>query len=259
MIKRMAAQPHTPRRGALSSEREREAPQRTPGTRTENGDRPPGIGRQMLTLVVNLVAPIALYYGLRSMGVGIYLTLVIGAMAPALGVVVALIRRDRVNGLGLFMMTMVLLSAGVSLLTGGPRFLLAKDGWLTGVSGLWMLFSVRGQRPLTFLFARPLLEGVAAKMAGSAGVSWDILWERVPRFRRIWRVATVIWGSALLVDAAIRVVMAYTLPIDVVPALGGALWPVTFIVLQVITNVYFGRAGFWLILRGRLDAPPARQ
>jgi len=57
------------------------------------------------------------------------------------------------------------------------------------------------------------------------------------------------WGIALLVDAVIRVTMAYTLPVDLVPGLGGALWPVTFVVLQVITNVYFQRAGFWLILR----------
>ncbi len=63
-------------------------------------------------------------------------------------------------------------------------------------------------------------------------------------------MTTVIWGAALLADAVIRVVMAYTLPVDVVPGLGGALWPVTFIMLQVITNVYFWRAGLWRILRG---------
>jgi len=45
----------------------------------------------------------------------------------------------------------------------------------------------------------------------------------------IGRVCTVIWGSAILADAVVRVVMAYTLPIGLVPALGGTLWPVTFI------------------------------
>ena len=30
--------------------------------------------------------------------------------------------------------------------------------------------------------------------------------------------------------------------------LGGALWPVTFVLLQVVTNVYFARARFWRIL-----------
>jgi hypothetical protein len=47
------------------------------------------------------------------------------------------------------------------------------------------------------------------------------------------------WGIGTLLDALIRVVMAYTLPVDVVPALGAYLWPVTFIGLQVPTNMYF--------------------
>jgi intracellular septation protein A len=245
----MMRQISTERRDAPGNASAREESRRTTGTRTENGDRPPGMGRQLLALGLNLVAPIALYYALRGAGVGIYPALIVGAVVPALGAVVTLIRREPLDVLGLFMMSMLLLSAGVALLSGGPRFLLAKDGWLTGVSGVWMLVSVRSRRPLTFLFARPLLEGVMARMAGAAGASWDGLWERVPRFRHIWRVVTVIWGIALLVDAVIRVTMAYTLPVDLVPGLGGALWPVTFVVLQVITNVYFQRAGFWLILR----------
>ena len=250
MIRHVVADGDAPRRGAPGHERTREEPGRTTGTRREDGGRPPGIGRQLRALGLNLVAPVALYYGLRAVGVGIYPALIIGAVAPALGAVVKLIRREPLDFLGLFMLSMLLLGAGVALLSGSPRFLLAKDGWLTGVSGVWMLVSVRAQRPLTYLFARPLLEGVTVRIAGAAGASWDSLWERVPRFRRIWRVATVIWGLALLVDAAIRVLMAYTLPIDLVPGLGGALWPVTFVVLQVITNVYFQRAGFWHILRG---------
>jgi hypothetical protein len=47
----------------------------------------------------------------------------------------------------------------------------------------------------------------------------------------------------------IRVVVAAVLPISVVPAVGGALWPVTFIMLQVVTNIFFARSGFWRILR----------
>ena len=55
-------------------------------------------------------------------------------------------------------------------------------------------------------------------------------------------------GTAILADAVVRVLMATTLPVGVVPALGGALWPVTFVLLQLVTNVYFARAGFWRIL-----------
>ena len=52
----------------------------------------------------------------------------------------------------------------------------------------------------------------------------------------------------LLTDAVLRVVMSYTLPIPVVPGLAGALWPVTFVLLQVVSNVYYHRAGLYRIL-----------
>jgi hypothetical protein len=249
-IRDLSAVHYAPRLHAMGGMSERKELRRTDSTGTRHGVRPLGIGRQALTLGLNLMAPIALYYGLRAAGVGIYPALVVGAVAPAFSAVIKIVRREKLDGLGLYMMTMLLLSSGVSLLTGSPRFLLAKDGWLTAVSGVWMLFSVRGRRPLTFHFTRPLLEG--RKVFTSE--SWDSLWERSPQFRRIWRVATVIWGVAMLIDAMIRVVMAYTLPVDLVPGLGGALWPVTFVVLQVVDNVYFRRAGFWRILRGELDA-----
>jgi hypothetical protein len=89
---------------------------------------------------------------------------------------------------------------------------------------VWFLASVRAHRPAAFIFARPLLEGRKVFAAGS----WDALWETEPKFRRIWRVASVMWAVGLLVDAAVRVVISYTLPIGVVPGLGGALYPVTY-------------------------------
>ena len=67
-------------------------------------------------------------------------------------------------------------------------------------------------------------------------------------------MSSVIWGAGLLADAVIRVAMAYALPVDVVPGLGGALWPVTFVVLQVVTNVYYQLAG----LNRLLGAPSGR-
>jgi hypothetical protein len=49
----------------------------------------------------------------------------------------------------------------------------------------------------------------------------------------------------------IRVVMSYTLPVAAVPGLGGALWPVTFVVLQVLTNTYYHFAGLNRMLGAR--------
>lgn len=226
----------------------------------EEPTRPARSSRQMLlAFAFDLVAPIALYYGLRSAGVGVFLALIIGAVAPGLSAAVNFIRGRRVDGLGMSVMALLLLSVGVSFISGSPRFLLAKDGWFTAIWGAWFFVSLRGKRPLTFVFSRPLLEGrkvfdpTVRKWVAPVGESWDTLWERVPQFRRVWQVSTVIWGAATLGDAAIRVLMAYMLPVDLVPGLGGALWPVTFVVLQVITNVYFYRARLWSILSGAPD------
>jgi hypothetical protein len=48
-----------------------------------------------------------------------------------------------------------------------------------------------------------------------------------------------------MLDAAVRVVVAYALPVSDVPALAGAPWLVTFLLLQIITNVYLSRSGLW--------------
>jgi hypothetical protein len=86
--------------------------------------------------------------------------------------------------------------------------------------------------------------------------SWDGLWEASAEFRRIWRVSTVIWAAALLTDAVVGVVMSVTLPVDVVPGLGGALWPVAFLIIQVVTNIYYNRAGLYRILGARWAMRP---
>jgi hypothetical protein len=204
-------------------------------------------------LALNLVGSLALYYVLRAAGLGVYLTLLLWAVLPAGSALVSFVRHRSVDQMSLFVLVLPLLSVAVSLLSGSARFLLAKDGGLTVVVGIWFLLSLRARRPLTFLFAQPLLEG--ARRLGLGSASWDMLWEQVPRFRRLWQVATVLWGVGTLLDALTRVLMAYTLPVDLVPALNTALWPATFLLLQVVTNVYFRRAGFWDILHDADDDP----
>ncbi|MDQ6798773.1 MAG: hypothetical protein M3011_12295 [Actinomycetota bacterium] len=212
-----------------------------------------------LMLLAELVAPIALFYGLRSAGAGIYVAVILGGLGPALTTTVKAIRHHRVDTLGVAVLITLVVSAGVSLMGGGPQFLLAKDSLLTAAWGSWFFVSLWSERPLTFRFSRPLLEGRkifdprTRRWVATKGISWDELWERVPRFGHVWRVTTVMWGAAMVVDALLRVAMAYSLPADLVPGLGGALWLVTFIALQVITNIYFLRSGLWTILLG--DTP----
>ncbi|MGI8826434.1 MAG: VC0807 family protein [Chloroflexota bacterium] len=210
--------------------------------------------RQLAIVGLSLAASTAFYYLLHRAGVSNLVALVVGAVPPILGATYKLVTQRRIDGLAVLVVTTVVVSIVLSVMSFGPRFLLAKDGLITGVAGAWFVGSVRGRRPAAFLFARPLLEGRKIFAAGS----WDVVWDQEPGFRRIWRVASVMWGAGLLGDAAIRVVMAYTLPIDVVPGLGGALYPATFVVLQVVTNIYYHWAGLYRMLGARwLSRQPA--
>ena len=213
---------------------------------------PPGV----VTALMDFAAPTVVYYGLRTAGVGIVPALVAGSATPVGNALMQAIRRRRVDPLAVAVVTSLLLSAGVSLIAGSPRFLLAKDAGLTAVWGAWFLVSLRNPRPLSFRFTRPLLEGHrifdlhTGTWYSSDPRSWDELWRSIPQFRRVWRVTTVIWAAAFLFDAAVRLVMAYVLPVNDVPALASALWLTTLLIVQIVTNVYLARAGLWRILRG---------
>jgi hypothetical protein len=215
-------------------------------------------GRQLAKLGFDIGAPIGVYYALHAAGASSLAALAAGAALPAAGSVWTVAIRRRADPVALVMLATFTASILVSVIAHSPRFLLAKDGLITGAWGLWFIATLWGARPAAYIFGRPLMEALPIYTAGP----WDVLWESEPGFRRIWRVSTVIWGTGLLVDAAIRLVMSYTLPVNVVPALSGALWPVTFVVIQVITNVYYELAGLNRMLGGRWQRqhhdPPAR-
>ncbi len=214
----------------------------------------PRRGHSMRSLVLDIVAPIALFYGVRGAGGSLWLALMAGGVLPVITTAADLVTRRRADLIGLVMLAALAVSAALSLVSGSPRALLARDGLVTAGWAGYMYLSLLARRPATFTVSRPLLEGrrvfdfATRSWVRPATVSWDKLWDRSPRFRRIWRTCTVIWGTAILADAVVRVLMAAVLPVSVVPALGAALWPVTFVVLQVVTNVYFVRGGFWRIL-----------
>ena len=51
-----------------------------------------------------------------------------------------------------------------------------------------------------------------------------------------------------VVDAGLRVVMAYTLPVEAVPALQTGLMIVTTLLMQPITTMYYQRSGLWAMV-----------
>ena len=197
--------------------------------------------RAATTAVLGLVGPMVLYYALRAAGLSVFAALLVGALLPVVGLVVGLLRGRRPDAVSGFWSILLLLALGVSLVGGDVRFLLARDALVTATVGTWFLASAWTSRPLALVLSRPLLELMHRYPPGR----WEQLWRDQPRFRTIWRRASVGFGIGTLADAAARVVMAYTLPVDLVPALSTALYLATSVVLLVAVNIYYARAGLW--------------
>jgi intracellular septation protein A len=209
--------------------------------------RRPGVWRSGLFFAADLIIPTVIFYLALYLGAGLYLALLVSAGWSAVTGLIGWVRGQQRSG-ARFMLLVALASFAISLVTGSDRFLLARESVITALVGGWFLSSLRDERPMTFRFTRPLWEGRFRTTA-----NWDDLWETSARFRHIWRSSTVMWGAVTLIDAALRVVIAYTFPVDSVPALQTALGIATLLLMQVITNVYYVRAGLWPLLHGAPD------
>ncbi|MDH2427520.1 VC0807 family protein [Sphaerisporangium sp. TRM90804] len=209
------------------------------------GDRPatPSKARRVRSgaaLAVDIAIPVGLYYVLRWAGLSYQAALLVSALAPGVSGLLGLRGRRGPSHLSIFVSVMTVATVATSLISDSPRFLLAKEGVLALVSGVWILVSARN-RPLVLPFARALL----GHRVGPGRPGWDVLWERLPRFRRLWRVVGAMWGVGLILDAVVRIVMAYTLPVDAVPALNLAQYAVFVVLMQVVTNLYMVPAGLY--------------
>jgi hypothetical protein len=87
---------------------------------------------------------------------------------------------------------------------------LARDGFITGIVGLYAFASLAAPHPLFFAVSRPFGQ--------QPDEDWDQWWRDNPRFRHTMRTTTIAWGAVLTLDGALKTVLAYTLNPDLVPA-----------------------------------------
>jgi hypothetical protein len=126
-------------------------------------------------------------------------------------------------------------STVVAVIGGDARLLLVRNAWVSLPFAGITLWSLRHPQPLTYIVTRAMFARRADLM--------DELWETNARFRHAWKWITVFWGIASIVDAIVRVILSYTLPISVVPATDPVITVLTIIALQIPTIVLLRRSG----------------
>lgn len=202
-------------------------------------------------LILHVLAPLVAFYGLRALGVPAFAALLAGAAVSGAAAVHSAATERRIGGVQLFVLATMALTVLFGLIAGDPRLLLIRNGWGTAALGAWALLSLLGRRP--FLLTTGTIALSEDKVA-----TWERNWAQHAPFRTLLRRCTALWGALFLLDAVLRVAMAFTLPVDLVPALDDALIAVTIIVILLVQRTY-GRSFLrkhGLRLRG-VDIVPA--
>jgi hypothetical protein len=151
--------------------------------------------------VFDIAGPLVAYQLLRSHGMGEVSALVLSGVFPALGVALAVIRHHRLDAIGALVLIGIAVGTVLGLASGSPRLVLVEGSVPTGIFGLVCLGSLWTSRPLIYRFALEFIGPDTPKGRDFAG-RWQYA-----GFRRVFRVMTVVWGVAYLLEAAARVVI----------------------------------------------------
>ncbi|MGI5126622.1 VC0807 family protein [Pseudonocardia sp. CA-107938] len=197
----------------------------------------------LLSILFEVVVPMALFYGLRAAGVSQWWALMAGVLVAGPYVLWKLVRSRRVDMVALVTLSVLVLSVVLGMLSDDPRTLVVREGWtavLGGLFGAWMLVSVWVGRPAQLTLGRTIAE---VKRGAEGAAAWAARWDTDARFRHALRVDTAVWGAVLLVHAVAHVVLVYVLPIDLVSAVTTVVWLATLAALITWHVWYIRREG----------------
>jgi hypothetical protein len=159
-------------------------------------------------LIIDMAIPLGSYYLMRHLGVALIPALALSSIVPAAHSVIGLVRDRVVNGLALLMVMVNVVGIAVTFWSGDPRLMLAKEAAISCTIGIALLISAFAGRPLMTAGLKPML--VRADTAKDA--AFDRLLAQSPRFRRLERVFSAIWGVVLLTECVVRIICVFSLP-----------------------------------------------
>lgn len=178
----------------------------------------------VMAVVFEVVVPMVLFYALRAAGVSQWWALMAGVVVVAPYAAGTIVRNRRVDLIALVALSVLVLSVVLGLLSKDPRALAIREGWfaaLGGLFGAWMLVTVVIGRPAQLTLGRTIAE---IKRGADGAAAWVARWDTDARFRRGMRIDTAAWGAVLLAGGVAHVVLAYTLPVDLISLVTTVAW-----------------------------------
>ncbi|CAK4085744.1 unnamed protein product [Aphanomyces euteiches] len=185
------------------------------------------------TLLVNVVAPLVIYY-IASRYTSQVEALVLSGIPPAVNAIITMVCQRQLDILASLTVVSIALSAVIATLTEDPKLLLVKDSSFTIIIGATFLGStIYAKEDLIWSYNRQL-RGPDAKDQLDAKYA-------KPDVRGRSQLVCRVWGSALLLEAAVRVVLVYSISVDTMVYVSPILMIVTFATLGFWTKWYVSK------------------
>lgn len=180
------------------------------------------------SLAVDLIVPLLVYDALQFEGLPVTTSLAAAGAVPLARISHSALRRRRLNAVAGFVLCALATGVALTWLTGNPRLAIARDAVVGLAVGGVFLSSLVMRRPLMFHLLRSL-----------RGPHLQEQWDRLPALRRDLRSMTAVIGTLCVLDACVRVAIAYTVPVSTAGALVH-LQPIALVVLLMLVGKSWG-------------------
>ena len=196
--------------------------------------RPP-VGGIVWGIVLNAVIPVILYkLSKRYLSPSELTALMLATAFPIGKSIFDVARRGQADPISIVVL-LGIATDGVALLFGGsPRLLLVRESLFTGVFGLACFVSLLLPRPLMFYFGRYFMAGTEPQRQARFNSAWQF-----PEVRFSHRLITSVWGSVLLGELIVRIILIYNTSAAVVLIVS----PILMCTLTIATIIWTFRYG----------------
>ncbi|MFE3192507.1 VC0807 family protein [Nocardia sp. NPDC059240] len=190
----------------------------------------PNLLRMLAPTIRDIAVPLAAYYGLHAAGYSDFIALLAGAVISGVMVVIEVVRARRVDVMSALILAGFVFGIASSMISGDARMMIVRDSLTTGVIGLAFGISALMGKPLTYVAARKAFSGSPQKLA-----EMQYKFDNIPMVRRTHNRIAAMWGVGMIGESALRVVLAYQLPIHTMAWLSSVLMIGVTAVLMSIT------------------------
>lgn len=185
-------------------------------------------------IVFDIAGPIIVQSVARSHGASLTVALALSGIPPAAWILAGMLWRHRVDAVGVFVLSSIILATLIGLATGSGKLYLLDGAILTGVFGVVCLASLATPRPLMFHFALASNGGPESPKGREFADRW-----RYAAFRRVFVVMTVVWGAAFVLQGAINVAIIEATSTDR-----------AFVINKILPYLFLAALGAWTFVYG---------